>query len=147
MNWQLSGYDVCRPVLSNPKAPVTTVGVYDGTGYYDWYTGNAISPSDVHWLRNTQTLASLQGTNPYIGVGRNTLRGQSWNNLDASLFKSTKLSEKLTLQLQLIAFNSLNRQYLGAPDTLIDDVGGSFMDYRYNYGSNRNTQLGIKFIF
>jgi hypothetical protein len=63
------------------------------------------------------------------------------------LQKQTKLSEHLSMTLSLIGYNALNRQYLGTPDTLIDDVGGSFEDLRYNYGSNRNTQLKVQFQF
>ena len=51
------------------------------------------------------------------------------------------------MTLSVISYNALNRQYLGTPDTLIDDVGGSFMDFRYNFGSNRNTQLKVQFQF
>jgi outer membrane receptor protein involved in Fe transport len=155
-NWQLSGYDVCRPVISNPKAPISTVGIYDsqgdicgnGVGYMNWANCEPTSPSAVHWLRNTQAVQNLTGgNNPYIGVGRNTLRGKAWNNTDASLYKTTKISERVSMQLQLIAYNVFNKQYLDDPDTGVDDVGGSFEDYRYNYGSNRNTQIGIKFLF
>ena len=35
----------------------------------------------------------------------------------------------------------MNRQYLGTPDTFIDDVGATFMDYRNSSGSNRNVEL------
>lgn len=151
-NWQLSGFDNARPVLNNKNAPITTVGVLDDgsvcgvVGYADWATCNPGSQDSFHWLRNTQLVANQAG-NPYIGSGRNTLRGQSWNNFDVALQKQTKLSERLSMTLSLIGYNALNRQYLGTPDTLIDDVGGSFEDYRYNYGSNRNTQLKVDFQF
>ncbi|MBV8629374.1 MAG: TonB-dependent receptor [Silvibacterium sp.] len=161
MNWQLSGYDVARPVLSNPKAPLNQVGVYDpdgsvcgvGQGYFNWADCSPSSPTAVHWLRNTQALANLMGgNNPYIGSGRSLARSQSWNNLDASLYKTTKLTEALSMQLQLVAYNALNRQYLGMPDLGIDDVSttpssNTFEDLRWNFGSNRNVQIGVKFIF
>ncbi len=161
LNWQLGGVDVARPVISNPKAPINMVGVYDPdgalcggpAGYYNWADCTPVSPSDVHWLRSTQSLAQLMGSKtPYIGSGRSTLRSQAWNNIDASLYKSFKVNEHLTTQFQLIAYNALNRQYLGLPDPFIDDVSNipannTFMDNRFGYGSNRNTQLGIKLIF
>jgi hypothetical protein len=151
-NWQLSGYDNARPVLNSKSAPITSVGILDDgsvcgvVGYADWATCNPGSQADFHWLRNTQVVANQAGT-PYIGAGRNNLRAQSWNNFDVALQKQTKLTEHLTMTLSLIGYNALNRQYLGSPDTLIDDVGGSFEDYRYNYGSNRNTQLKVQFQF
>ena len=104
-------------------------------------------------MRSTQSLAQLIGSKtPYIGSGRSTVFSQSWNNIDASLYKSFKVNERLTAQFQLIAFNALNRQYLGMPDLFIDDVSNvpssnTFMDSRFGAGSNRNTQLGVKLIF
>lgn len=152
-NWQLSGYDNARAVLSNPSAPITSVGIYDdgsicgnGPGYQNWATCAPTTASAVHWLRNTQLVADMHN-NPYIGVGRNSLRGSAWNNFDVSLQKETKLTERVGMTLSIIAYNALNRQFLDTPDTLIDDVGGSFEDYRYNYGSNRYAQLKADFHF
>jgi outer membrane receptor protein involved in Fe transport len=161
MNWQISGYDVARPVLSNPKAPASSVGIYDpdgavcggAAGYYSWADCSPVSPSSVKWLRNTQGLANVMGSQtPYIGSSRNLIRSQSWNNIDASLFKSFKVTERLTAQFQLIAFNAWNRQYLGMPDLGLDDVTSpanltTFENPNWDYGSNRNTQLGLKLIF
>jgi hypothetical protein len=162
MNWQLSGYDVARAVLSNPKAPASSVGIYDPdgavcggpAGYYSWADCSPISPSSVKWLRNTQGLANVMGsTTPYIGSSRNLVRSQSWNNIDASLFKSFKVNEHLTAQFQLIAYNAFNRAYLGMPDLGLDDVTSpanltTFENPNWNYGSGpRNTQLGLKLIF
>lgn len=152
-NWQLSGYDNARPVISNPHAPITTVGIFDdgsicgnGPGYMDWATCAPTTADAVHWLRNTQLVADMSHS-PYVGVGRNSLRTKSWNNFDVSLQKETKLNERLLMTISVIGYNALNRQFLGSPDTLIDDVGSSLEDYRYNYGSNRNTQLKVDFSF
>ena len=159
-NWQLSGFDNARAVVSNPSAPITTVGVYDDgsvcadplpgggvyVGYVNWANCDPTTADAVHWLRNTQVVANMH-SNPYIGVGRNSLRGSAWNNFDSSLQKQTKLTERLSMTLSIIAYNALNRQFLDTPDTLIDDVGGSFEDYRYNYGSNRYAQLKADFQF
>jgi hypothetical protein len=51
------------------------------------------------------------------------------------------------MTIALNAYNAMNRQFLGTPDTGVDDVGGSFEDFRYNYGSNRNAQLKIDISF
>ena len=152
--WQISGYDTNRPILNNKSAPINTVGILDDgsvcgptPGYYNWATCAPGSQSDFHWLRNTAYTSSQLSNTPYGGVGRNSLRTQAWNNFDASLQKVTKLREGLTMTLSLIDYNAMNRQFLGTVDTGIDDVGGSFEDLRYNYGSNRNTQLKVQFQF
>ena len=148
-NWQLGGVDTARPVISNPKAPITTVGVLDdangdacgvGPGYYNWATCAPTTPDQVHFLRNTQTVANL-GSSPWPGVGRNSLRTYAWNNFDASIQKQTKLTERIMMTISANGYNAMNRQYLGTPDTFVDDVGATFMDYRNSSGSNRNVEL------
>jgi hypothetical protein len=157
-----SSVDNIRPILNNSNAPITSVGILDDgsicgvVGFADWATCNPGQQSDFHWLRNTQYAANTLLKNPYGGVGRGSIRGWSWNNYDVALQKETKLTERLTMVLAVLSFDALNRQYLGAPDTFVDDVGGSFMDYRYNYGGDghpfgnggtRNTQLKASFRF
>jgi hypothetical protein len=153
------GLDTMRPIMGNPKAPINSVGLLDngsicGTAgtYVDYAQYNAGtcatgSASSFHWIRNTAYANAALGQSPYDTVGRNNIRGQSWNNFDATLQKVTRLTERLTMTLSLIDYNALNRQYLGSPTSFIDYAGSSFMDYRYNYGSNRNTQLKVQFQF
>jgi len=116
------GVTSCRPVLVNPKAP----------------------NSPDSYVFNNVPVADALG-NPFPGVGRNTLRGQSYNNLDASIFKTTRLTERINMQLQLNVFNSLNRQYLGTPGAFLG--ASSFLTTAFNQGSNRSVQLGGKIIF
>ena len=156
-----SGFDVCRPVLANPKAPIGSVGINTGQGYMDYATpGKMISRNDVHWVYDNQYEAAALNTQ-YPGVGRNTLRGQDWSSLDASVYKDVRVNERITLQLQMTAWNALNHAYFGTPDALLDDVLKSpqsgFLNHYYSAGStatfaangaivpapgNRNVQLG-----
>ncbi len=102
-------YDIARPVLSNKRAPVGTIGIYTTTTtagknsapfLVDYNTGDPTTPSQVHWIANNQYAGLLGGT-PWIGSGRNLLRGTSYNNVDSSVFKNTKLTERLTLRLEV----------------------------------------------
>jgi hypothetical protein len=52
-------------------------------------------------------------------VGRNTERGDYISAVNMSVFKNTKLTERLNLQFQAIAYNLLNRQFLGTPGVSI----------------------------
>jgi hypothetical protein len=160
-NYFVSGYDVCRPVLSNPKAPLGSVGINTGHGYMDYaVSGKTINRSDVHWIYDNVYEAQAVGRT-YPGVGRNTLRGQSWNGLDASIYKDVRINERVTMQLQMTAFNALNRAFFSTPDPYLDDVLKSpvsgFLNHYYSGGStatfaangaivpppgNRNIQLG-----
>lgn len=161
--------DACRPVLSNAAAPITTVGIYvvdpnksfttSGTGYYNYQSTDAngnlnspISKAQAHWLWNNQAYANLVG-NPYPGTPRNTVRGQSFNNLDAAFIKSTNVAEGVAIKLYFNAFNVLNRPFYGTPDTSIEDsTFGTFVNSsgNYNNGStpaSRYVQLGGKVVF
>jgi hypothetical protein len=162
-----SGVDPGRPILSNPKAPVGTVGIYTTTTnasgvnsapfLADYNTGNPTTASQVHWITNNMYAAEIAGT-PYPGWGRNLLRGTTYNNLDTSVFKNTKLTERLTLRLEVDANNILNRSYYGGPDPDMADgitslnnvnfIGASAGGGIINTGTGvRNLTFGGKFLF
>jgi hypothetical protein len=133
-----------RPVLQNSKAPLNNVGINLGpAGYYDYASGNPTTPSSEHWTWNNQYEAvALQ--KPFPGVGRNILRGDSWNDWDASLGKNVKVSERATLQLTMNVFNVLNRAYYGVPDPNIEDTWatGQFLSDYYGIDTAVGTAAG-----
>jgi hypothetical protein len=115
-NFSASG----RPVLSNPKAPLQSVGINLGpAGYVDYVTGNPVSRSSEHWIWNNQYEA-IALNNPFPGVGRNILRGDSYNNFDLSGSKTFKVAERVNLQITASAFNLFNRGFYGTPDLNIE---------------------------
>jgi hypothetical protein len=164
------GYDFARPVLSNPKAPLNSLGIYttqpdprDPTGntntapmLVDYATGAPVTPSQVHFISNNR-YAGLAANNPFPGSGRNILRGNTFNNVDASVFKNTKITERITFRFEAIAYNVLNRSYYGTPDPYQGDYPyGSFNNFLFNgaNGSNvgvgtgvRNMEFGGKILF
>jgi len=161
-----SGVDTERPIVSNPKAPVTTIGIYNTTTsasgvnsapfLVDYVTGNPTTPSQVHWIANNKYAARLAG-NPWPGSGRNLLRGDSFNNVDFSVFKNTKLTERFTLRIEADAYNVLNRSYYGTPDPESGDSAfGSFNSLQFEPASGsligtgtgvRNMTFGGKLLF
>jgi hypothetical protein len=169
-NVNVVGNDSCRPILSNKAAPLNTVGINGGpgVGYLDFGSGASITPDSVHWLLNNEYEAEARGT-PYPGVGRSTLRGNTVNELDASVFKTVRINERFSGQLRLNVYNLPNRAYYGTPDFTLNDVDPSrhvsaaypqgynaFTTFRPNGGGGitvpfgkgtRNIQLGGKIIF
>jgi Carboxypeptidase regulatory-like domain/TonB-dependent Receptor Plug Domain len=120
------GFDTERPIVSNPKAPIGTVGIYTtvptGNGstnsapmLVDYSTGAPVAANSVHWIANNQYAAQLAGT-PYPGSGRNLLRGDTFNNVDLNFYKNTNLTERVSLRIEADAYNVLNRSYYGLPD-------------------------------
>jgi hypothetical protein len=164
------GFSQCRPILSNPRAPLGTVGINTGAGgYVNYGTGQSISPSSVHWLWNNQYEA-IARNNPFPGSPRNTLRGDSFNDVDITVVKNVRLTERLNMQLHVSAFNALNRGYYGTPDPNIEDslfpafygTPPGFLNNYYAPGGgatyaaggafgqgpgNRSIQLGGKIVF
>ena len=160
-----TSFSACRPFLSNPSAPLDSVGYCTDTTAADCGLVDtnleATTLSAVHWVENDVASAHLFGS-PFSPLGRNTLRGQNLSTANLALFKNTKLSEKVTLQLRATAYNAFNHQFRGVPDPLLEDVfSGTFQNNFSNFsGGNtfagnavadgilqRRLELGAKIIF
>jgi len=134
-----------RPILQNPKAPLGSVGINLGPlGYVDYVTGNSVNPSTEHWTWNNQYAALAAGT-PFPGVGRNILRGDTWNNLDASIGKNVKITERVNMQLTMNVFNVMNRAFYGVPDPSVEDswFRGQFLTSYYGLDPNSSSIIGV----
>jgi hypothetical protein len=154
-----AGPTTCRPVLSNPSAPLSALAVNTGNGIYKSFQGGTVGavvdPNTQHFIINNVAEAITKGT-PFPGIGRNTFRGNSYNNADVSIYKNNQLSERFNLQLQATFFNALNRAYYGAPDAQIEDAGSTFGNFTGNAGNSsngpagsgtRNVQVGARLLF
>ena len=121
--------DSCRPILSNSNAPLNTSGRYlnttqlinvstcQSTAQVGTATCPTINPGDVHFIvNNTFAVNALCGGNPFAcAVGRNVTRTQPRNQVDLSLQKSIRLTERVNLTLRGDAFNAFNYQFVGVP--------------------------------
>ena len=154
-------YDACRPIVSNPAAPLNSVGIctdpaaadcgiIDGAAFLQ-SGGTTVVPTTmraVHWIQNEDNAALFFGS-PFKGTPRNTLRGQPISTVNFSMYKNIKVRENLTFQFQAVAFNVLNTQYRGAPDPVLDDVGvntpgvgPAFLSTAYNFDGGGNNLEG-----
>lgn len=172
------GFDNIRGFTGNRNAPRDQVGISDidasyfgftgvftpsSTGFYSLNelnsTGNlrAVTANDVRYILNGPGMAARSG-NPFGNIGRNSERGPALNHLNLGVFKNTKITENVRVQLRLEMFNALNHPNPGygvagedtLPDTFIDDAGvpgGAFNDKRDMTLSSRRIQLGIRIIF
>jgi hypothetical protein len=137
------GGNSCRPVLSNPSAPLGSVGINLGPGgYVDYVTGAPTAPSAEHWLWNNKYEAINRG-NPFPGVGRNILRGDSFNDVDLSAAKTVHLGERVSMQMMVSAFNVLNRAYYGTPDINVEhSLFGGFESTQFGFGTAQESGAG-----
>ena len=122
--------DTCRPILNSASAPFDSVGKCTNAtaadcGLISLNTGNPISMSQAHWIINNLAAAQFFGS-PFLGVGRNTERGQPISTANMAVFKNTRVNERLTIQFQAEAFNLFNHQWLGIPLGLnVNDAAAS----------------------
>jgi Carboxypeptidase regulatory-like domain/TonB-dependent Receptor Plug Domain len=134
---QTVGADFCRLAVSNRKAPINTIAylnpftgpntgtptpgtpqyvVYGSDGFDNngiYQPGTPVDPASAHWIVNNQAYAMAVG-NPYPGSARSLLRGPTYNDLDATILKTTRITERVSLQLSFAAYNALNQKYLPA---------------------------------
>jgi len=153
-----SGLSTCRPFMGSASAPVDTVGECSNPaaadcGLVEYFafaassgkTLNPVAKSAVHWIYNDDNAATFFKT-PYGNVGRNPgVRGQAVSTVNLSMFKTTKITERLSLRLEAQAYNLFNHLFLGVPDPQIGDGnfavdGGSFGNnfFNTNGGTNPN---------
>jgi len=149
------GFSTCRPFLANASAPVDTMGFCTNAaaadcGLIDFFafakskgvTMNPVSSSAVHWIYDNNAAGTFFGT-PYGNVGRNPgLRGQAVSSVDFSMFKTTKVTERLSLRLEAQVYNLFNHMFLGVPDPIVADLNlankGSFGNNFFNSSGGRN---------
>ena len=149
-----STYDACRPIVSNPAAPLNSVGACtDATapdcGIVDFVSGAPTSMSAVHWIQNEDIAAQFFGS-PFLGTPRNTLRGDAVSTANLAVFKNFKFGERVSLQFQAQAFNVLNHMFRGVPDPVLDDVGlggtngipTAFQSTAFNFSGGGNNLEG-----
>ncbi len=140
------GLSTCRPFLGSASAPVDTVGkctnaTLTNCGLVDFYnTGSPITAA--HWIYNDNTAAAFFKT-PYGNGGRNPgVRGQAVSAVNFSMFKTTKISERLSLRLEAQVYNLFNHMFLGVPDPTIDNGNfannGSFANNFFNSSGGTN---------
>src|SRR6266571_3971985 len=149
------GFSTCRPFLGSASAPVDTVGICTNAaaadcGLVEFYafagsngvTMNPVSSSAVHWIYDNNAAGTFFGT-PYGNVGRNPgLRGQAVSSVDFSMFKTTKVTERLSLRLEAQVYNLFNHMFLGVPDPIVADLNlannGSFGNNFFNQSGGVN---------
>jgi len=137
------GVDTCRLVLSNKRAPLSSVAYLNpytgptvggtptlGTPEYvtyqsdyfdasgDYVPGTPMDPTSAHWIIDNMAYANAVG-NPYPGSGRGINRGSTYSELDATFVKTTSIRENVNVELSMAVYNVLNQAYWGAPGTAV----------------------------
>jgi len=113
----------------------------------------------VDWFYSALDTYAQSVNNPYPGSGRSIVRGPTYSDLDATITKTTKITERVSLQLSVAAYNALNQLYLGTgnPDVaasnftsnVFNNSGGGTGNSSSpgNASGNRFVILGGRIIF
>ncbi|MBS1821817.1 MAG: carboxypeptidase regulatory-like domain-containing protein [Acidobacteria bacterium] len=117
-----------------------------------------LANGNVGWISSTVCPASgpvagcsFVNVNGFGNLRRNTAIGPGFADVDLSLEKNTKLTERLTWQMRVDAFDALNHPSFGQPVRLDTSTSfGQISATRFavsDLGSSRQLQLAGKFIF
>jgi hypothetical protein len=83
--------------------------------------------------------------------GRNVIIGPTFNNVDLSLIKNTKIKETVSLQFRAEVFDLFNHANFGQPGRVVGSaVFGKITNTRFptgDAGSSRQVQFALKLFF
>jgi len=130
--------------LATVRASVTAPVL---TGFTPSSNGSA---TFVGYLLNPQVFVANQG-NSFGNLGRNVVIGPGFSNLDFSIVKNTKITERVNLQFRADAFDLLNQVNFGQPGPTVGTASfGLINSTRFSTGdsgSSRQLQLALKLRF
>jgi len=113
------------------------------------FSGPVILGNPNEWFNPNAFILPPAGT--YGNLGRNTLVGPGLSNVDASLFKDTRLSERIVLEFRAEVFNLFNHTNFAEPNTTVFQSNGSYSGSAGTITSTltqqREIQLGLKLMW
>lgn len=137
-----------RPDISDAAAPLNTRAVLKascstGYGNPDATGTPCIDPTTVHFIEGS-------GQPNARTLGRNSLLAPGLDNLDLSISKRFRFTERMNLEFRADMFNALNVLNLGyrvASRTVNGTAGGSFLDFNQTESVPRTMRMRLKFSF
>jgi hypothetical protein len=171
----VSGWEVATILSAQSGNPFNIVlARATTTGTANTIRPNLVAPITIsgdpsQWITNAATAFSLPATGSFGNFGRNVVYGPGFTDVDLSIVKNTKLTERVNLQFRADAFDLLNHPNFGQPGplaangstiiTLTPLAGGGFSvpasfssiaSTRFptaDSGSSRQLQLALKLQF
>jgi len=100
------------------------------------------NPTTLQWFNTAAFTFPPQGT--FGNAGRNILEGPGFENVNVSLLKNTKLTERVNLQFRAEAFNLFNHPNFNLPDNFL---GSPTFGRITSARDPRHIQFGLKLLF
>jgi hypothetical protein len=146
--WQLAA--IGQAQSGNPVNIVTTNSAV--TGVANTLRPNVTGPIAI--IGSVDRWFDITGLAPVSGfgnLGRNSVIGPGFNNMDLSLMKNTRLGERMRVQFRAEFFDLFNHANFGQPGNVVGSPSFSrITNTRFptgESGSSRQVQLGIKLMF
>ena len=112
------------------------------------FSGPVVLGNPNQWFNPNAFMLPTAGT--YGNLGRGVYRGPGLADLDLSLFKNTKITERTNLQFRAEFFNTLNHANFGTPNATVF-AGTAFNPsaglITTTTTTSRQIQFGLKLIF
>ncbi len=157
----LGGWQIGSFVTFQSGSPFTPLNGDDPAGALagiDAEVGDAIRPNLNTTLNvskmSIQELLAAGGASLFRQItaaervgnaGRNILRSDGIANIDFSILKSTRMSERHQLQFRVDMFNMTNTRNFGIPESRINNPG--FLNQWGTDGGNRRIFLSLRYAF
>ncbi len=112
------------------------------------FSGPILLDKPTEWYNPNAFILPAAGT--FGSLGRGTFIGPGLADLDTSLFKTTSVSEKMTLQFRAEFFNVLNHANFNSPNTTVFSSGAISASaglITATSTTSRQVQFGLKLIF
>src|SRR5579862_61284 len=112
------------------------------------FSGPIILSSPNQWFNPAAFSLPTPGT--YGNLGRGVYTGPGLADLDVSLFKTTAIAERTSLQFRAEFFNALNRANFGTPNAIVfsgTNVSSTAGLITTTTTTSRQIQFGLKLIF
>jgi hypothetical protein len=143
----LSGFPFTPQVGSNRSGDGDTRNP-DRPSLNPAFSGPVILGQAVQWFNPSAFVLPAFGT--YGNLGRGTYSGPGLTNLDLSVLKDTRVSDKVKIQFRAEFFNALNHTNLGTPNATVFSngaVSSSAGIITATATTSRQIQFGLKLVF
>jgi hypothetical protein len=112
------------------------------------FSGPVLLQNPRQWFNPNAFILPIPGT--YGNLGRGTLTGPGLAEVDVSLFKTTAVWERASLQFRAEFFNVLNRSNFGTPNATVflnGAISASAGFITATATTSRQIQFGLKLFF
>jgi hypothetical protein len=155
--WQWNGIVTAQggfpqtPVIGFNNSGTGDTNVTDVPNWNPAFKGPVVLGSVDHWFNPQAFTMPAPGT--FGNVSRGSIRGPGLVNVDTSLFKKFRISERLNLQLRAEAFNLLNHSNFFYPNQVV--FAGNSASYSFSdtagqitaAATSRQIQFALKLLF